>query len=172
MNAVVEYRVRPVVRHIVTKHVTGPNEGGCSVVAEFDNENMANVVRSSLEASESLSKRVGSVDECHAMGINHELLNALEQLDGDDFRLFRVQSDSDSMGRVWYVSTFKEAGRVVDSLQKQGVKDWSIQVRWDNAYREVTSFMGSSNSSEERARKEELLAVLNESMRRKDALQP
>ena len=48
----VEYRVRPVVRYVVTRWYQDGATGGCETFGEFDNENQAELVRQTLEYCE------------------------------------------------------------------------------------------------------------------------
>lgn len=56
----VEYRVRPVVRYVVTRwysgqHPEGGNYGGCETIGEYDCESAAERVYKALEAGEKAS---------------------------------------------------------------------------------------------------------------------
>jgi hypothetical protein len=54
MAEVVEYRVRPVVRYVVTRwHEVGPYQAGVETIGEFDNEHTAERVRKALEGEDS-----------------------------------------------------------------------------------------------------------------------
>lgn len=46
-----EYRVRPVVRYIVTEFTSDPENGagGCGPIGEFDNEQQAEAVKRALD---------------------------------------------------------------------------------------------------------------------------
>jgi uncharacterized protein YtpQ (UPF0354 family) len=53
----VEYRVRPVVRYVVTHWYDFGNTGGCGPVGEFDNEQAAERVAAALSATDPDSER-------------------------------------------------------------------------------------------------------------------
>lgn len=52
---VIEYRVRPVTRYIITKHTTGENYGGCESMGQFDHE------RSAIKVAAALAKNDGGI---------------------------------------------------------------------------------------------------------------
>lgn len=49
MRKIVEYRVRPVTRYIVTRYESAENSGSVSTIGEFPNEPSANLIREVLE---------------------------------------------------------------------------------------------------------------------------
>lgn len=70
MSTTIEYRVRPVVRYIVTRfsstsHDNGKSQAGSQVCGEFDNADMANTVANAMSATEP-----GSVAYCAEPGID------------------------------------------------------------------------------------------------------
>ena len=103
----VEYRVRPVVRYMVTRYESGSypdgsSYGGCSGVGEFDNEESAERVKAALDTGENAS---------------------------DPRREYAVvQSTFEPAAKVIYAYGFAEATAARDRLNTEG-GEWRIYAK-------------------------------------------